>query len=49
MPAPKLLEALERLLDMIDAKTAKLPKERRRGAQILLKYIDILSGEQKRA
>jgi hypothetical protein len=47
MTAPKLLLALERLLDMIDAKTANMPRERRRAAQILLKYAGILSGQQE--
>jgi hypothetical protein len=47
MTAPKLLLALERLLDMIDAKTANMPGERRRAAQILLKYAGILSGQQE--
>jgi hypothetical protein len=47
MTAPKLLLALERLLDMINAKTANMPRGRMRAAQILLKYADILSGRQE--
>jgi hypothetical protein len=47
MTPPKLLLALERLLDMIEAKTANMPRERRRAAQILLKYAGILSGQQE--
>jgi hypothetical protein len=37
MTPPKLLLALERLLDMIDAKTTNMLMERRQAAQILLK------------